>query len=47
MLLADSALEHLRRRTFSLASVPFPFGGMVIRHGPYTPHPPFLETKIS
>ena len=27
----------------SLASVPF--GAMVIRHGPYTPHPPLMESK--
>ena len=43
MLLAGSALGASPPQNLcSLASVPF--GGIVIRHGPYPP-PPFVETK--
>ena len=44
MLLAGSALGASPPQNLcSLASVPF--GGIVIRHGPYPPTPPFVETK--
>ena len=47
MLLAGSALGASPPQNLcSLASVPF--GGIVIRHGPYTPaHPPLWKSKIS